>query len=346
MAPVPGQLAPARRSRAAARRRRRALGRGGRRRLLCRLAGRFGGVSAVLDGTTAGASVSSSAWPASSRCTRSGTRSPSTSTAPCWTATRRRPGSRAQLNSVPTTSTVARPQAMRQRRGPPGRTTNAALPLDSVATKLVPEDSSGCSRAPAARVMRDPSESDTTAPVAGASIGASAPPSASRSGPASPGPCSQNPASAPSAATVDSAIKAGARRRRRPGPRASIPLQIRASVRIVRRIAQLVPQRETGKAHDTTSSGLSGIATCSPNHRFGLGDAPLGRRQRAAAHRGDLGQLQPFDPAEHPGDARLGARRPPQHPIERAPGRRAGRGAGRAPPGRPAWRRRPRGRGR
>ena len=55
--------------------------------------------------------------------------------------------------------------------------------------------------------------------------------------------------------------------------------------------------------------------TCSRINVLGLGDAAFYRRQRAAAHRGDLRQLEPLDPAERPGDAQLGPQAT-QHPID------------------------------
>ena len=136
-------------------------------------------------GAAAVASVTSSASPAASRRTRSGTRSPRTSTWPRATATRNRPGLRSTSKCVPTTSTVASPHSICQRRGPPGRTSNVALPRATMAMKVEPDDSSGSSRAPPPSTMYEPSESDIRAPVAGASTAAIAAPEASRSGPAS-----------------------------------------------------------------------------------------------------------------------------------------------------------------
>ena len=80
---------------------------------------------------------------------------------------------------------------------------------------------------------------------------------------------------------------------------------------LVGRIAQAVLRAGTSSrlTRAPSDSRLRAPPTCAAHGRLGGGDSPLDRRQRTAARRRDLGQLQPFDQAEHPGDAHVRADR-------------------------------------
>jgi hypothetical protein len=104
---------------------------------------------------------------------------------PCSTATRNRSPSRTQVKRVPTTSTVASPHSICQRRGPPGTMSKLALPRSSTAMKVVADDSIGSKRAPADSSTRDPSDIIRRRPAVGASTATIGSPLARRSGPGS-----------------------------------------------------------------------------------------------------------------------------------------------------------------